>query len=71
MKVATEKGYLTIAQTCERLERSRWTITRLLRKKTLKSVKRGDARNAQVLVTEQSVEAYEKSLAVPPASEVK
>jgi excisionase family DNA binding protein len=71
MKVATEKGYLTITEACERLDRSRWTITRLIRNRKLKSVKRGNARNAEVLIVETSVEDYKRSLAVPPASEVR
>lgn len=76
MKVATDtgvkgavRGYLTVAQTCRRLDRSRWTIARLINNETLKAEKRGTARNAQVLITERSVREYEASIAVPPAEE--
>lgn len=54
----TEETYLSMDQTCKRLERSRWTVHRLIKAGTLKAKKRGPARNAEVLVDPRSVDTY-------------
>ena len=49
---------LTIAQTCQRIGRSRWTVTRLIKAGLIAADKHGDAPNAAVLVDPDSVAAY-------------
>lgn len=54
----TSPDTLTIAEACEKLGRSRWTVKRLIRSKQLTARKIGQARNGRVLVDAASVEAY-------------
>ncbi|GGS88211.1 hypothetical protein GCM10010176_034950 [Nonomuraea spiralis] len=54
----TEDQYLSIQQTCERLDRTRWTVHRLIKAGTLRARKIGPARNAEVQVAKDSVDAY-------------
>lgn len=49
---------LSIAETCQRIGRSRWTVTRLIKAGTLVAKKLGDAPNAEVRVDEDSVTAW-------------
>lgn len=58
--MTTETRYLTIQQTCKRLDRSRWTIHRLIAAGDLVAEKKGTSKNGRVYVTEASVEAYRR-----------
>ncbi|TDE39945.1 DNA-binding protein [Nonomuraea mesophila] len=52
--------YLSIAETCERLDRTRWTVARLIKSGQLVARKRGTAPNARVLIDPDSVTAYKR-----------
>jgi hypothetical protein len=62
-----ETSYLTMAQTCAMIGRSRWTVHRLIKDGTLKAKKRGTARNAEVRVAEDSVTTYLAGRPIEPA----
>ncbi|MFI6813733.1 helix-turn-helix domain-containing protein [Nonomuraea sp. NPDC050328] len=55
--------YLTIQQTCEQIERSRWTVRRLIKAGVLKAEKRGH----HVFITADSVRAYRRTHRAPLA----
>lgn len=63
----TTTRYLTIQQTCDRLERSRWTIDRLIKAGDLTAEKKGGSRNSPVFITEDSVDAYIEANRLPLA----
>lgn len=49
---------LSIAETCQRIGRSRWTVSRLITSGDLVAKKRGSARNAEVRIDENSVNTW-------------
>jgi len=65
----TPDDFISLAETCKRLRRSRWTVHRLIKNGTLQAKKRGDARNAEVLVDPTSVDAYLAGRPVQPDKE--
>lgn len=58
MSASSSTRDLSIAETCKRIGRSRWTVSRLITSGDLVAKKRGSARNAAVLVDEDSVNAW-------------
>ncbi|MEU4332370.1 helix-turn-helix domain-containing protein [Nonomuraea dietziae] len=55
---SNETRYLTIQQACDKIDRSRWTVYRLIEAGDLVAEKKGTAKNAPVFITEDSVNAY-------------
>ncbi|MFD1940570.1 helix-turn-helix domain-containing protein [Nonomuraea mangrovi] len=68
--MSPENRYLTIQQACEKLNRSRWTVYRLIEAGDLVAEKKGTARNAPVFITEDSVNAYCDANRLPLAEPV-
>lgn len=58
MSTSSPTRDLSIAETCKRIGRSRWTVSRLITSGDLLAKKRGTARNAEVRVDEDSVNAW-------------
>ncbi|MEU8035673.1 helix-turn-helix domain-containing protein [Streptosporangium sp. NPDC049078] len=52
--------YLTLPETCRRLNRHRSTVTRLISSGKLKAIKSKASPQGRVLVVIESVEAYQK-----------
>jgi excisionase family DNA binding protein len=55
---AENRDYYTVADACQKLERSRWTIWRLINEGKLAAEKEGDSPNGRVLIPAASIAAY-------------
>lgn len=58
MSTSSPTRDLSIAETCERIGRTRWTVGRLIKSGDLVASKRGSAKNAEVRISEDSVNAW-------------
>jgi hypothetical protein len=67
MTTTEQPATYSIRETCDKIDRSRWTVHRLINDNVLKASKRGAARNAEVRVTVESVNTYLAGRPVEPS----